>query len=74
MSELIHKSDEHQDYTFAKVDVHFKDVLDVVRPLGGKTLPLQPGNVLSDCTSRAAARRKASRPRLWPTQTLSYLA
>ena len=29
VSELIHKSDEHQDYTFAKVDVHFKDVLDV---------------------------------------------
>ena len=40
VSELIHKSDEHRDYDFAKVDVHFAEVVDGVRlpiPLPART-------------------------------------
>jgi hypothetical protein len=42
VSELIHKSEEHSDYEYAKVDVHFVDIIDSVRS-SSPPAPGRPG-------------------------------
>lgn len=58
VSELIHKSDSHQDLTYAKVSVHFQDIIDSTSGMEGE----EPYHVIPDsgCVVSRIARKDNS--------------